>query len=111
MSKYPPLKLSSIMPFGKYQGKLVKDIVAINRGYIQWLEDNGIARFDLTEEKDELAEYLLNHPNPFNLEPAELYKAVASTLTRVKKKGDPQIGDWDNIKYVPPVPMYGKAYE
>lgn len=50
--QYPDLDVDSIMPFGKYQGRTVEDILDDNPSYIQFLAESG------TGFSDEVYEYL-----------------------------------------------------
>jgi len=40
MYKNQILSLQSTMPFGKYQGQTIKQIIDENRGYVEWLINN-----------------------------------------------------------------------
>lgn len=44
-----------VLPFGKYQGKLISEVVASNRGYAQWMSEN------MKEPYRSIANKLLNH--------------------------------------------------
>lgn len=94
MSDYPPLTLVSRLPFGKYVGYTVKEVMSIDEGYIKWWLQNVDIPITM-EEEDELDEYITNHPNPFNLNRSQLTKAIVFTLTRITTKGYPTADDWD----------------
>jgi hypothetical protein len=38
--EYPPLNLESNLPFGKYKGDLLEDVIMEDPGYVEWLIEN-----------------------------------------------------------------------
>lgn len=101
MVKYPPLSLNSKLPFGKYKGRIVKDVIKQDAQYIEWLVNNTSVEinFDEKEQEDELHRFISNHPNPFDLPYFELKIAILSSLNRIKKLGKPTVNDWDEEVY------------
>jgi len=114
MANYPPLSLSSKMPFGKYKGDTIRSIIKNNPGYIDWLVNNTSVRinFDEQNQEDELEEYLSAHPNPYGLNSYELRIAVLASLCIVRKQGEPGLDDWDDTQYARPdhSSYYGSVY-
>lgn len=115
MAKYPPLSLNSKLPFGKYRGRIVRDIIKEDTQYIEWLVNNTSVEinFDEVEQEDELHKYILDHYNPYNLAYSELRLAILSSLNVVKKQGNPTVGDWDDEVYQKPEyksVRYGAVY-
>ena len=53
------LGFDSVLSFGKYKGKSVKEILEINPGYIKWIKDKGIykCRPELNDELKERYEF------------------------------------------------------
>ncbi len=58
--EYPPLllKRKSVLPFGKYRGQLVKDVLVHNASYIYWLINNTEIKFSKTVQEQALNGYL-----------------------------------------------------
>jgi len=119
MADYPPLRLDSRMPFGKYKGFTLREIGRNDKSYVIWIHEKTTAKLDFnpytadySEEEDLLLDYLKKHPNPYNLEFDELKKAVMVSLTIVKKKGEPGLDDWDDTQYAKPdfSSYYGSVY-
>lgn len=54
---YDPKHFNSIMPFGKYKGQTIGDIIQEDPGYLLWCKDN--LSFEMDEECLELIEYSL----------------------------------------------------
>lgn len=55
MSKYTPLGLEDVMPFGKYKGAKLRVVLAENPGYVRWLLSN-MPTFQLDKQADERLE-------------------------------------------------------
>lgn len=55
---YEPKHFNNTMPFGKYKGKLIGDIIQEDPSYLQWCCDN--LSFELDEECLELLDYSIN---------------------------------------------------
>lgn len=55
---YEPKHFNNIMPFGKYKGKLIGDIIQEDPNYLQWCCDN--LSFELDEECLNLLELAIN---------------------------------------------------
>lgn len=114
MANYPPLSLSSKMPFGKYKGDTIRSIIKNNPGYIDWLVNNTSVKinFEEQEQEDELEKYLNKHPNPYGLNLFELRIAVLSAMNTITKRGEPGLNDWDDTQYVKPdhFSYYGSVY-
>lgn len=43
---YPPLTMESLMPFGKYEGEQIEDLLVDQPEYLIWLRDNTDTVFD-----------------------------------------------------------------
>lgn len=99
MAQYPPLSLDSRMPFGKYKGMVVRQMMKEDPAYTKWLLENTSVKVCPGEAKqeDELQAFLQAHPNPFRLNPWELKVAVLSRLSQVKKFANPSTNDWDTF--------------
>ena len=54
---YEPKHFNSIMPFGKYKGQLLGDIIRDDPHYLSWCKDN--LSFEMDEECLNLLEYRL----------------------------------------------------
>jgi uncharacterized protein (DUF3820 family) len=54
---YEPKHMSSYMPFGKYQGKRIDEIIEDDPKYIQWAIDN--LNFSIDEECQEFLQEML----------------------------------------------------
>ena len=52
---YEPKHFNSVMPFGKYKGQLVGDIIRDDPNYLLWCIDN--LSFEIDEECQELLEF------------------------------------------------------
>lgn len=47
VSKYKPLRLSDTMPFGKYKGEQIEDLIYDEPNYIAWLYNEEVVEFDI----------------------------------------------------------------
>jgi len=47
MSRYKPLRLGDKMPFGKYKGLTIKEIITKDYNYFKWLENQTNVKFDI----------------------------------------------------------------
>lgn len=50
MSNYKPLNLDSELPFGKYKGIKVSDVLEKDEQYIEWLKKNTSVRFNFSKK-------------------------------------------------------------
>ncbi len=46
MSNYRPLRLSDSMPFGKYKGEEIEDLIYDQPGYLAWCVEEEVIIFD-----------------------------------------------------------------
>jgi len=115
-NKYPPLGLDSTMPFGKYKGRTIRELMKVDQQYLNWLTENTTVRisYEQVKQENDFDKTLLEHPNPCQLSLNLLKIAIIANSSRIKMFGDPGIDDWDDYKYVKPekkeVSYYGSTY-
>lgn len=116
MKKYPPLGLNSTMPFGKYKGVTIRELIKKDQQYLNWLTENTSVEisYEQVKQESDFDKKVLEHPNPCSLPLSLLRIAMTVNSTRITTPGKPSLDDWDDYEYVEPerkeVKGYGNTY-